>query len=81
GMDDYMSKPVQSSVLAEVLSRWIGTSASRPHSTGAARRRPHRQGAPCEGPMKGKQVIEPTDHAVHDRSREFEAGRSSEKPY
>ena len=34
GMDDYMSKPVQSSVLAEVLSRWVGASASRPHSTG-----------------------------------------------
>ena len=34
GMDDYMSKPVQSSVLAEVLSRWVSTSASQPHSTG-----------------------------------------------
>ena len=28
GMDDYVSKPVQSKVLAEVLARWIDTSAS-----------------------------------------------------
>lgn len=28
GMDDYISKPVQSKVLAEVLARWIDTSAS-----------------------------------------------------
>ena len=34
GMDDYMSKPVQPSVLSEVLSRWVSTSASQPHSTG-----------------------------------------------
>jgi CheY-like chemotaxis protein len=34
GMDDYMSKPVQSSVLAEVLSRWVSIYASQPHSTG-----------------------------------------------
>jgi len=32
GMDDYMSKPVQSKILAEVLSRWV-TTAARANST------------------------------------------------
>ncbi len=27
GMDDYMSKPVQSKVLAEVLARWVAPAA------------------------------------------------------
>lgn len=34
GMDDYVSKPVQSSVLAEVLSRWVSPAASHPNTTG-----------------------------------------------
>jgi CheY-like chemotaxis protein len=34
GMDDYMSKPVQSKVLAEVLSRWVNASAAPCTTTG-----------------------------------------------
>ena len=34
GMDDYLSKPVQSKVLAEILGRWIGAPASISGSTG-----------------------------------------------
>ncbi len=33
GMDDYMSKPIQPKVLAEVLARWVRTPASGPNST------------------------------------------------
>ncbi len=34
GMDDFISKPVQSKVLAETLSRWISASPSHPGTTG-----------------------------------------------
>jgi signal transduction histidine kinase/DNA-binding response OmpR family regulator len=33
GMDDYLSKPVQYKVLAEVLARWVGASASISNTT------------------------------------------------
>ncbi len=33
GMDDYLSKPVQPKVLAEVLARWVSAPASRANST------------------------------------------------
>jgi CheY-like chemotaxis protein len=33
GMDDYLSKPVQPKVLAEVLARWVGSPASISNST------------------------------------------------
>jgi signal transduction histidine kinase/CheY-like chemotaxis protein len=33
GMDDYMSKPIQPKVLAEVLARWVRMPASGPNST------------------------------------------------
>jgi signal transduction histidine kinase/FixJ family two-component response regulator len=33
GMDDYVSKPVRSQVLAEVLERWIGSGLAQAHAT------------------------------------------------
>ena len=33
GMDDYLSKPVQPTVLAEVLARWVSAPAARANST------------------------------------------------
>jgi DNA-binding response OmpR family regulator len=39
GMDDYISKPVQSKVLADVLARWVASasSASVPEAEAIAR--------------------------------------------
>jgi len=47
GMDDYVTKPVRSSVLADVLHRWIDKGAEAPAASPTARERrgfPHRPG-------------------------------------